>query len=98
MYFFLDKKVPKSQDYACFAQKTSARLAKSFKLAATQLKQERFLTPISLVFWLTSRGRSSPYNLLHAPSSPSSEGLGEASSVSLSTKLLLNKNYQNEEN
>ena len=57
LYFFLDKKVPKSQDSACFAQKTSVRLAKSFKLAAAQLKHERFFTPISLVFWLTRRGR-----------------------------------------
>jgi hypothetical protein len=60
--------VPKNQDCACFAQKTYARLAKSFKLAATQLKQERFLTPISLVLWLTSQGQSIDhlciYNLL----------------------------------
>jgi len=47
----------KSQDYACFAQKTYARLTKSFKLAAAQLKQERFFTSISLVFWLTRQGR-----------------------------------------
>jgi hypothetical protein len=58
LYFFLDKKVPKNQDSACLAQKTSVRLAESFKLAAAQLKQERFFTPISLVFWLTRRGRS----------------------------------------
>ena len=30
--------------------KTCARLTKSFKLAAAQLRQERFFTPISLVF------------------------------------------------
>jgi len=47
----------KSQDCACFAQKTCARLTKSFKLAAAQLKHERFFTSILLVFWLTRQGR-----------------------------------------
>ena len=39
LYFFLDKKVPKSQDCACFAQKTYVQKAKTPKLAASQLKQ-----------------------------------------------------------
>jgi hypothetical protein len=58
-FFVLTQKneAKKGQDCACFAQKTYARLTKSFKLAAVQLKQERFFTSISLVFWLTSQGR-----------------------------------------
>jgi len=39
LYFFLDKKVPKSQDCACLAQKTYVQKAKTPKLAASQLKQ-----------------------------------------------------------
>ncbi len=50
MYFFLDKKVPKSQDYACYAQKIYARTTKSSKLATSLLKQGRFLTLFSLIF------------------------------------------------
>jgi len=58
-FFVLTQKneAKKGQDCACFAQKTCARLTKSFKLAAAQLRQERFFTPISLVFWLTSQGQ-----------------------------------------
>jgi len=50
----------KNQDCACFTQKTCARLTKSFKLAAAQLKHERFFTSILLVFWLIRQGRSRP--------------------------------------
>jgi hypothetical protein len=61
LHFFVliqKNEAKKNQDCACFAQKTCARLTKSFKLAATQLKHERFFTSISLVFWLTRQGLS----------------------------------------
>jgi hypothetical protein len=48
----------KSQDCACFAQKISARTAKSSKLATSLLRQGRFLTLFSLIFWLTRQGQS----------------------------------------
>ena len=44
------KRSKKIQDYARFAQKISARTAKSSKLARSSLKQGRFLTLFSLIF------------------------------------------------
>jgi len=49
LYFFLDKKVPKNQDSACFAQKTSVQKAKTPKLAAFGSNSGCFLTLFSLV-------------------------------------------------
>gem|GEM_PF-3006436 len=72
-FFVLTQKneTKKSQDCACFAQKTYARLTKSFKLAATQLKHERFFTSISLVFWLTRQGQfCTPCTAELAPRNP----------------------------
>ena len=60
LHFFVliqKNEAKKNQDCACFAQKTYARLTKSFKLATSLLKHERFLTSILLVFWLTRQGR-----------------------------------------
>jgi hypothetical protein len=58
-FFVLTQKneTKKSQDCACFAQKISARTAKSSKLATSLLKQGRFLTLFSLIFWLTRQGQ-----------------------------------------
>ncbi|MGC9150235.1 MAG: hypothetical protein ACP5F6_00530 [Microbacter sp.] len=49
---------------SAFAQKTDVRWLKSSKLAPLSLKQGRFLTANSLVFWLTGRGQSLIKNLL----------------------------------
>jgi hypothetical protein len=57
LYFFLDKKVPKNQDYACFAQKTSAQKAKTPKLAALRLKQWVFFNAFLSCF-LAHQSRS----------------------------------------
>ena len=54
---FLDKKVPKSQDSACFAQKTSVQKAKTPKLAALRLKQWVFFNAFFSCF-LAHQSRS----------------------------------------
>ena len=88
MYFFLDKKVPKNQDYACFAQKTYAQKAKTPKLASplARLKQWVFFNAF-LTCFLAHQSRSilgiliihQQFNIyLHALSAPPSEGSGEA--------------------
>jgi len=51
------KVIKKSQGSVCFARKTSAQRLKSFKLACG-LNRKDFLTPSSLVFRLTGRGRA----------------------------------------
>jgi len=47
----------KSQDCVRFTRKIGARVAKSSKLAPSSLKQGRFYSPLSLIFWLTEQGR-----------------------------------------
>jgi len=63
LHFFVliqKNEAKKNQDCACFAQKISARTAKSSKLATSLLRQGRFLTLFSLIFWLTRQGRLRP--------------------------------------
>ena len=59
-YFFalMQKSKKKNQDCARFAQKTIARKAKILQTAPSGRQIGVFLTPFSLVFWLTERGQS----------------------------------------
>ncbi|MGC9150386.1 MAG: hypothetical protein ACP5F6_01300 [Microbacter sp.] len=64
MFHLTQKGSKKVKTTSAFAQKTDVHWLKSSKLAPSSLKQGRFLTANSLVFWLTGRGRSLIKDLL----------------------------------